>query len=139
MYARRHFLTLASLFNPMDLPNDRTLNFALFLRKPSNTFLLTDSGRFKTHLVLLNFADLKLENCQISYFNMNRRIKSETDVQLTGKNINVLESNNADNEMCTCAPDQWAKSKFPKLFERTGRFNNHVVKTKFSEPFVAVH
>ena len=32
---------------------------------------------------------------------------------------------------------QWAETQFPELFRRTGRFTNHIVKTKFKTPFTA--
>ena len=32
----------------------------------------------------------------------------------------------------------WAQSRYPELFTRTGRANNHVVHTKFKRPFVAM-
>ena len=48
----------------------------------------------------------------------------------TGKNIYVI-GNNID------APAEWAGTQYPNLFSRTGRLNNHTVKTKFRTPFIA--
>ena len=46
------------------------------------------------------------------------------------KNVNVI-----GNDLNVHA--NWAKTHFPDLFTRTGRFNNHTVNTKFRSPFVA--
>ena len=47
-----------------------------------------------------------------------------------GKNINVIEND-------IIVHTNWARTQFPALFTRTGRFNNHKVKTKIKTPFVA--
>ncbi len=45
--------------------------------------------------------------------------------------------NNDDTHVATHSHAEWARQLFPDIFRRTGRFNNHVVRTKFKTPFVA--
>ena len=53
-----------------------------------------------------------------------------------GKHIKNIV-NNGDTHVPTHSHAEWAHQLFPDIFRRTGRFNNHVVRTKFKTPFVA--